>query len=713
LVTDGTPASEQRLQDIAALASSQLLSAVPLEDIGFLLGKLTLVTLPRGKTLRLDASDEPALHFLLDGQVELEDGRGERRLLATGEAFGVTALIGRPSSETAMPRSEVRLARLTLAAYAALAETHPRAALHLAEGALRGAMARLGEDELPAGARAARLVAEGTVTSGSPVRGGDRAPTVRVGQRLPRTVDGALVVAGRLGERLLSLHTLIDEAAVITPMTTLDWEGRDIYRRSAGLVLLEVARQLGVQLQLGPSITSGRLVFTTTAGDRSSLAQALDERLTELCRASIGIREELWSVQDAIRLFHQQDDPNACLLLDDELEPVVTLLRCGDTWASVPQPLLPDAGMLVGVRVLEHPQGFLLDFGPHIRRTLPVRQSSTVALELRSPRYGAPMTRSQAEWLKALGVESVGTYNRLCVRGKVAELIRVCEGFHEKRIANIADLIQQRGSVRVVAVAGPSSSGKTTFIKRLLVQLRVNGFEPLELSLDDYYMDRESQVPDANGELDFEKLEALDLSSLHRDLDALLSGETVRPPRYDFQRGVSQPRAGTELRLGERSVLLLEGIHALNPGLYQTTTRAKAFSIFIHPATSLAFDRLSSLEPADVRLLRRVVRDRHQRGFATEDTLSRWPGVRRAERLHISPFQAEADAVFDSSLVYEVSVLRVYAERYLLEVPRHSPMAPSARRMRQLLQQFVPIHPDHVPPTSLLREFIGGSGFSY
>jgi len=391
----------------------------------------------------------------------------------------------------------------------------------------------------------------------------------------------------------------------------------------------------------------------------------------------------------------------------------VSLVRCGQTWASVPRPLLPDSSLLEGAHVLEHPLGLLLDFGPRIRSTLPARRSSTLALELRAPRYGAPMTRSATEWLNQLGVDSVGTFNRVCVRGKVDELIRVSEGFHEKRIAEIADLIQQRGGVRIIAVAGPSSSGKTTFIKRLLVQLRVNGFEPLELSLDDYYADRDRQRPDASGQLDFERLEALNLSQLRADLDELLGGGTVRPPRYDFQLGASRARAGAELCLGERGVLLVEGIHALNPELYGPTSRSQAFAVFIHPATSLAFDRLSSVEPADVRLLRRVVRDRHQRGFATADTLSRWQSVRTGERLHIFPFQQEADAVFDSSLVYEVSVLRVYAERYLLEVPRGSAEAPSARRLRELLQLFVPIHPDHVSPTSLLREFIGGSGFAY
>lgn len=530
--------------------------------------------------------------------------------------------------------------------------------------------------------------------------------------RLPAVIEGALVVAGRQGDRLLALDVLTNETATLVPVTTRDWEGRDIFRRSAGLVLLEAARQLGVRLALGPSITSGRLVLAPEHVDRAALALALNARFSQLRSARTPIHEELRSVDDALKLFREQDDQSACLLLEDSLESVVTLLRCGETRANVTRPLLPHAGLLDDVRVIEHPSGLLLDFGTRIRTTLPKRAASTLALELRAPRYGAPMTRREAEWLKLLGVDSVGSFNRVCVQGSVAELIRVSEGFHEKRIAEIADSIKQRSGLRLVAVAGPSSSGKTTFIKRLLVQLRVNGLEPLELSLDDYYLDHERQVRDAEGELDFEALEALDVELLRANLAALLAGSSVRPPRYDFQRGQSRPGAGGELRLGERSVLLVEGIHALNPALYGLA-RTGSFNVFIHPATSLAFDRLSCLEPADVRLLRRIVRDRHQRGFAAAETLARWPSVRRAERLHIFPFQEEADAVFDSSLVYEVSVLRVYAERYLREVPRSSVHAPSARRLRQLLQLFVPIHPDHVPPTSLLREFIGGSGFTY
>jgi uridine kinase len=705
---------EQQIQDIATLAQSELLSALPAEEIGFLLEELSLISLSKGSVIEPLADAEPALFFVLDGELELHDGERGAKRLEPGDVFGELALVGCAPTERVLAMSDLRLARLSASAYAVLAAAQPKAAFHLAQGVLRIVADRLHSAQARAGERDRTASgAQGASTTGPTLHGHDDAAGLRVGDRLPRELEGAPVVAARDGERLLALDALTTEAAVLTPITTRDWEGRDIYRRSAGLVLLEAARQLGIRLQLGPSITTGRLVFPASGGDRAALAQALDARLHQLRRAAIAIQEELWSVPDAIELFRAQDDPGARLLLEDSVEAVVTLLRCGETRVVVPRPLLPHAGLLDDVHVVEHPLGLLLDFGSRIRTELPRRPVPTLALELRAPRYGAPMTRSEAQWLSLLGIESVGTFNRVCVQGKVVELIRVSEGFHEKRIAEIADQIKHRGKVQIVAVAGPSSSGKTTFIKRLLVQLRVNGIEPLELSLDDYFLDRAQRKRDAHGEEDFEALEALNLTQLRADLGVLLRGGAVRPPRYDFQHGLSRPAAGAELRLDERSLLLLEGIHALNPQLYGTARRSSAFNVFIHPATSLPFDRLSSLEPADVRLLRRIVRDRHQRGFATLETLSRWPSVRRAERVHIFPFQAEADAVFDSSLIYEVSVLRVYAERYLLEVPRTSPVAPSARRLRQLLQLFVPIHPDHVPPTSLLREFIGGSGFSY
>jgi uridine kinase len=294
-------------------------------------------------------------------------------------------------------------------------------------------------------------------------------------------------------------------------------------------------------------------------------------------------------------------------------------------------------------------------------------------------------------------------------------LIRVAEGFHERWIGKIADTIASRGdSLRIVAVAGPSSSGKTTFIKRLVVQLHVDGVRPHALSLDDYYIDRERTVRDASGAYDFEAIEAVDLNLLHDQMRRLLAGDTVTTARYDFMQGKSAPAGGETMTLRRGEVLLVEGIHGLDPALLEGVVRSdEIFRVFVYPAQALPFDRLSAVTPEDVRLLRRIVRDRHHRNHTAAETIARWASVRRGDLVHVFPRLPFADVVFDSSLAYELSVLKTFAERYLLEVPAADPAFTTAHRLRRLIDAFVAIDPDHVPPTSVIREFIGGSGFEY
>jgi uridine kinase len=261
----------------------------------------------------------------------------------------------------------------------------------------------------------------------------------------------------------------------------------------------------------------------------------------------------------------------------------------------------------------------------------------------------------------------------------------------------------------VVCIAGPSSSGKTTFIQRLKVQLQVVGLEPVELSVDDYYVDRVESPRSLDGEYDFEALEALQVALLGEHVGGLMRGETVRTAKYDFATGLGSPDGGGELSLDERQVLMLEGIHALNPALLPALPRDQVFSVFVCPLAQLPFDRLSRVQASDVRLVRRIVRDRHTRDHDAAATIRRWSSVRAGERRHIFPFQHLADAVVDTSLVYELSVLKVFAQRYLLEVPRGDPAWTTASRLLHMLDEFVTIYPEHVPPTSIVREFIGAA----
>ena len=318
-------------------------------------------------------------------------------------------------------------------------------------------------------------------------------------------------------------------------------------------------------------------------------------------------------------------------------------------------------------------------------------------------------------WVEIMGVPTVGQLNSKVLAGDASELIKIAEAFHENKLAQVAGCVaeanRERG-VRLVLISGPSSSGKTTFAKRLGIQLRVLGLNPVLISLDDYFVDREKTPRDENGEYDYEALEAIDLEQFNDHLKRLERGESVDIPRYDFISGTRQWH-DNPLQLDERSVLIVEGIHGLNPALTPGVPESRKFKIYVSCFTSVALDNVSRIATSDNRLLRRLTRDYRTRGNDALSTLARWESVRRGEEKHIFPYQENADVMFNSSLFYEISVLRRFAEPILREVPDTVPEYDEARRMLKFLDNFIPISPEEIPPTSLLREFIGGSSFKY
>lgn len=318
-------------------------------------------------------------------------------------------------------------------------------------------------------------------------------------------------------------------------------------------------------------------------------------------------------------------------------------------------------------------------------------------------------------WVEIMGVPTVGQLNSKVLAGDASELIKIAEAFHENKLAQVAGCVaeanRERG-VRLVLISGPSSSGKTTFAKRLGVQLRVLGLNPVLISLDDYFVDREKTPRDENGEYDYEALEAIDLEQFNDHLKRLERGESVDIPRYDFISGTRQWH-DNPLQLDERSVLIVEGIHGLNPALTPGVPESRKFKIYVSCFTSVALDNVSRIATSDNRLLRRLTRDYRTRGNDALSTLARWESVRRGEEKHIFPYQENADVMFNSSLFYEISVLRRFAEPILREVPDTGPEYGEAKRMLKFLDNFIPISPEEIPPTSLLREFIGGSSFKY
>lgn len=322
---------------------------------------------------------------------------------------------------------------------------------------------------------------------------------------------------------------------------------------------------------------------------------------------------------------------------------------------------------------------------------------------------------SYNRWVNLLGVPTVGRLNSRIQSGSASELIQISEAVHEKLLSNIADRIaevnRERG-VRLVLISGPSSSGKTTTSKRLGVQLQVLGLRPVLVSTDDYFVNREDTPRDENGDYDFEALEAIDLARLNRDLEALMAGESVEIPRFDFITGTRQWHE-KPLQLNERSVIIMEGIHALNPQLTPSISVDAKFRIYASCFTSIAMDNTSRIHTTDNRLLRRMIRDNATRGTSATDTISRWESVRRGEERYIFPYQEEADVMFNSSLLYEIAILKPLAVPLLRDIPNTRPEYAVAQGLLKFLDNFTALSSDEIPPTSVLREFIGDSAFKY
>lgn len=700
-----------RAARLAALAKSDVLAGYGPADLEFFLDGTHLVEVPAGARIVREGDAGHDMFFVLAGEVRLWRNDLTLSELGPGGHFGELSLLtGRPRAATAIATAPSTLAVLHRAAWEALSSQRPQLALLL----LNAIIAHLREELVERTDSLSHLLRgrsqprerEVEVALQGRVR---RVPTgTSMRTLLPREQDGALVVAGLLGQKPVALTTPLVADCSIAALTAADWEGRLIYTRSAGLVLLEAAHAVdpALQISVGASRGQTQVVEVPAGADRAALAARLEAEMGRLADRDVPFRHELWATDEATAWFLERGWASAARLLRSRREGTVGLVSCGKVYALGMGPMLPSTGLVRGVHLSAHAQGLLVDYGRHDPRNGHASPP---------PPSDGDMVDEHRAWLDAMGVTSVGAFNDRCVTGQVSQLIRVAEGFHEKRIGRIADAIAAaRDRLRIITIAGPSSSGKTTFIKRLTVQLQVSGLNPVGISLDDYYVDREKTPRDAKGEYDFETIEALDLGLLQEHIRKLARGEPVKTAHYDFKTGKSHPDGGPRIHLREGDVLMLEGIHGLNPRLLGAIPRTgELFRVFIHPATTLPLDRLTRVSATDVRLLRRIVRDRHHRGYSAAENIARWPAVQEGERRHIFPFRGEADAVFDSALVYEPAVLKVFAERYLLEVPPDHPSYGTAWRLRTLIDRFVTIYPDHVPPTSMIREFIGGSGFEY
>lgn len=428
----------------------------------------------------------------------------------------------------------------------------------------------------------------------------------------------------------------------------------------------------------------------------------IKERMIELINKDIPIKKIKVKRKEAIEIFKGYGMDDKVSLLNHVSFEDVSLYELDGRYDYFYGQMASSTGIVKGFDLIYYSPGFVLRY--------PKRENLNVVSDFKENRKLSQIFLETERWLNILGVGEVGSLNDKIENHEIRDLIMVSEALHEKKIAQIADMISERKDTKIVLIAGPSSSGKTTFANRLSVQLRVNGYVPIPISLDDYFVDREHTPRDENGEYDFESLYSLDLELFNDHLGRLLKGEEVEIPSFNFKKG-EREWVGNKLKLPSNGIMLIEGIHGLNPLLTASISENQKFKIYISALTQLNLDNHNRIATTDIRRVRRIVRDYLSRGYGAEETLKMWPSIRRGEEKNIFVYQEEADVMFNSTLVYELCVLKKYALEELDKIDPDSPVYILASRLKSFLGFFKEIDKDYVPTNSILREFIGGSDF--
>lgn len=493
-------------------------------------------------------------------------------------------------------------------------------------------------------------------------------------------------------------------------------DGRRTYLRSLCFVLQNAVRELFPDkvLVIDHSLPSGlycKVIETRKQEDGRCRTLALTQeqlasvksRMQEIVSADMPFRKEKIDAVTAEKMFEENNQPEKAELqksLGKFICSVYFLDGHADTFHG---PLLPSTGYLKVFDLLPFAEGFCLQFPSEgdFSKVIPVKTQSKIAATL----------AEYSDWCSIIRINGIGALNKAISEGHAVELINLSEALHERKYAAIADQIyERRGQVKAVFIAGPSSSGKTSSSLRIALQCRVLGLVPKVIELDNYFVDREHTPKDSEGNYDFEALEAMDLKLLNTQLNDLFAGKEVELPKFDFKAGRSMP-SGKRISLSEKEILIMEGIHALDPAMVPDVDNSKIFRVYASALTSLNVDENNNISTSDNRLLRRMVRDNRVRGITPEETITRWYSVRRGENCNIFPFQENADAAFNSALIYELPMLKYYAEPLLRRIAPSSPAYTEAVRLLKFLDYIVALSPDEIsaiPPTSIMREFIGG-----
>jgi len=513
-------------------------------------------------------------------------------------------------------------------------------------------------------------------------------------------------LVARIGHNILELHRRINRDCEIEFLDVTSDNGYRVYQRTAVFVMIKAAREvLGKEIRVvvEHSINKNYYCEIMEEGFRLTpeVLSQIKGKMDEIINSDLEIVKESFLLEDGIRVAKEMHLHDKIQLLGYRTASSVNFYRLGWFYDYFYGPMATRAGVLTKFDLIMQDDGFILIF--------PNQKNPNELSELISVSKLTQIFRESNSWARILQIDTVGALNGKICQGESGEIIRVTEALHEKSVAKMADDIHQKGR-NVVLIAGPSSSGKTTFAQRLSVQLRVNALQPHVISLDDYYVDREKTPLDQFGVPNFESLYSIDVPKFNEDLQELLAGGRVHLPKYNFLTGKREYK-GHFLQLCVNSVLIIEGIHGLNPELTRKVPNDVKFKIFISALTQLNMDDHNRIPAADTRMIRRIVRDSQFRGFDARRTLELWPAVVRGESENIFPFQDEADVIFNSALIYELCVLKPYVMPQLFAIENNAPEFMEARRLLKFLDSFMVIVEKEVPNNSLLREFIGGGCF--
>jgi phosphoribulokinase family protein len=514
-------------------------------------------------------------------------------------------------------------------------------------------------------------------------------------------------VSAKVNNKVEGLHYRVYHNKDIEFLDLRSPSGIRTYTRSLFMVLCKAVHDLysGSKVVIDIPVSNG--YYCNIKLGRPITTEDIDRirtRMQEIINAKMPIQRFETTTEDAIKIFTALGD-----------EQKAKLLRSSGSLYSVYYILDDYKDYYYGSMLTNTSQLRLFGLEPYfdgILLRIPSTQDPTKLGELVRQDKMFEVFKEHHRWQSILGIRTVGDFNEGVKNGFSTDLINVSEALQEKKISQIADTIAEKKNIKVVLIAGPSSSGKTTFCKRLSVQLLASGVKPVQISLDDYFVNRHDTPKDENGELDYESIYALNIPLINEQFNALFRGEEVELPKYNFQTGTSE-KSGKKLHLEENNVLVVEGIHALNPLLTEQIANEKKFKIYASALTTILLDNHNYIPTTDNRLLRRIVRDYKYRGCSAEETIHRWPSVRAGENKWIFPYQEQADVMFNTAMLFELAVIKPQAEEVLEQLPENCEEYAEAYRLRKFLKYFAPLPFRDLPPTSLLREFLGGSSFKY